>query len=225
MTDQRDDAAERDGDALEQLRMIADRLELDETPRLEAPPAGLWERIAAEVDDDVAAPTSPRPLPGDAIAPGPQATVVPLDEARQRRARRGPLPWMLGVAAAVLAVVIGVIALADRSDEPTQLASASLERLGPTGSGEAELVDRDGHLALRVSTADLDPGDGFLEVWIIDEGVTRLVSLGPVRPDGLYDLPPGLDPHDFPVVDISVEPLDGNPTHSGDSVLRGQLVF
>jgi hypothetical protein len=51
------------------------------------------------------------------------------------------------------------------------------------------------------------------------------VSLGPLRPDGSYDLPPGLDPEQFPIVDVSVEPLDGDPAHSGDSRLRGQLRF
>jgi hypothetical protein len=83
--------------------------------------------------------------------------------------------------------------------------------------------DDDGRLELRVDTTDLDPGDGFLELWMIDTTVTRLVSLGPLRPDGVYDLPPGLDPAAFPVVDVSIEPLDGNPAHSGDSVLRGRL--
>jgi len=28
---------------------------------------------------------------------------------------------------------------------------------------------------------------------------------------------------DYPLVDISIEPYDGNPTHSGDSIVRGQL--
>ena len=128
---------------------------------------------------------------------------------------------MLGAAAAV--VVVGLVVATDTSD--TSLASAPLDRLGPAGTGEAELVDDDGTLSLRVDTEGLDAGDGFLEVWVIDPDVTRLVSLGPLRPDGTYDLPPGLDPEDFPVVDVSVEPLDGDPTHSGDSVLRGQLEF
>ena len=52
---------------------------------------------------------------------------------------------------------------------------------------------------------------------------TTLVSLGPLRPDGIYDIPPGVDPSRFPIVDVSVEPVDGDPTHSGDSVLRGEL--
>ena len=101
--------------------------------------------------------------------------------------------------------------------------SCTLDVLGDAGSGRAELVNADGVKQIRLETADLDAGDGFLEVWVIDPSVTKLVSLGPLRPDGIYDLPEGLDPAQFPIVDISVEPVDGDPTHSGNSVLRGQL--
>ena len=84
-------------------------------------------------------------------------------------------------------------------------------------------MERDGSLQLRLSTNDLDAGDGF-EV-VINPDVTQLVSLGPLRADGVYDLPQGLDPAAFPIVDVSVEPIDGDPTHSGASVLRGELTF
>ena len=78
---------------------------------------------------------------------------------------------------------------------------------------------------MRVETEGLDPADGYLELWLLDSSATRLVSLGPLRDDGLYDVPTGVDPGEFPVVDVSVEPVDGDPTHSGQSVLRGQLVL
>lgn len=50
-----------------------------------------------------------------------------------------------------------------------------------------------------------------------------MVSLGPSRPDGRYAVPSGVDAGRFPVVDVSLEPPDGDPTHSGTSVLRGTL--
>jgi anti-sigma-K factor RskA len=124
---------------------------------------------------------------------------------------------------AVIAAGAVVLSGDDDTAEPVVVASATLDPLSGAGSGTAELLDTDGHLQLRVETADLDAGDGFLEVWVIDTAVERLVSLGPARADGLYDLPPGLDPQAFPIVDVSVEPIDGDPTHSGDSLLRGQL--
>ena len=82
-----------------------------------------------------------------------------------------------------------------------------------------------------------DPTRGVLPAWLI--GIARnkvlealrrrqvhisgVVSLGTARPDGTYDFPPGLSLADCPVVDVSTEPFDGNPTHSGDSLLRGVL--
>jgi anti-sigma-K factor RskA len=188
-------------DELDELRALSDRVRLEEVA-WEQPPPGLWERVAEE-----------------AAAP---PAVVPLARARSRR--RPPL-WAVGGAAAAVLAVLGVVLAVDRGDDAEVVASTSLERLGPEGSGAAELVAEDGDLVLNVETAGLDPDDGFLEVWVIDPEVTKLVSLGPVRPDGTYDLPPGLDPEEFPVVDVSVEPLDGDPAHSGDSVLRGRLTL
>ncbi|HEX5366505.1 MAG TPA: anti-sigma factor [Acidimicrobiales bacterium] len=60
-------------------------------------------------------------------------------------------------------------------------------------------------------------------MWLIDEDVRGMVSLGPSRPDGRYAVPSGVDAGRFPVVDVSLEPPDGDPTHSGTSVLRGTL--
>ena len=36
-------------------------------------------------------------------------------------------------------------------------------------------------------------------------------------------LPAQVDVGEFPVVDVSIEPADGDPAHSGDSVVRGTL--
>jgi hypothetical protein len=217
-----DDVAVPDADELAELRALADRVQMEPTT-WEQPPPGLWQAIAGETGV-ASAPIEVAPVEAPAPAEAPVEASAPVDLAAQRARRRPVLPWILGAAAAVVVVVGLVVATADTSD-PTSLASAPLDRLGPAGTGEAELVDDDGTLSLRVDTEGLDAGDGFLEVWVIDPDVTRLVSLGPLRPDGTYDLPPGLDPEDFPVVDVSVEPLDGDPTHSGDSVLRGQLEF
>ncbi len=109
--------------------------------------------------------------------------------------------------------------------DSTLVSAVEIVRFGYSADGLAELVERDGSLELRLSTSGLDAGDGFLEVWVINTEVTQLVSLGPLRTDGIYELPPGLDPSSFPIVDVSVEPIDGVPAHSGVSVLRGQLAF
>jgi hypothetical protein len=242
-----------DDDELAQLRALAGRVR-PEAVAWETPPADLWDRIAAgaeridaetldpptALDDRYPAPEGGTATPGDGgvAEPAPADTepdaadVRPLDAARRARAggaRRGPArPWLLAVAAAIV-LAVGAGALVVRlagDDEPTVVAASSLERLaGDSGEGSAELLDDDGTLQLQVDTAGLDAGDGFLEVWVIDPDVTKLISLGPLRADGRYDLPPGFDAEAFPIVDVSVEPIDGNPAHSGDSRLRGTLQF
>ena len=132
---------------------------------------------------------------------------------------------MVGAAAALLIAVAAGAVMTRSTDEGTVLATTELERLGDTGQGSAKIVDRNGSLQLRLDATDVEPTDGFTEVWLINAGVTELISLGPIRSDGTYDLPAGLDPVAFPIVDVSFEPLDGNPQHSGDSVLRGQFTF
>jgi hypothetical protein len=54
--------------------------------------------------------------------------------------------------------------------------------------------------------------------------VTGLVPLGVVHQgSNLVPLPAGIDLTVYPVVDVSIEPLDGDPAHSGVSVARGSL--
>jgi anti-sigma-K factor RskA len=189
-----------DDDDLAELREVMARTDPRDV-EWEEPPPGLWDRIAAATTElDRAAATSAPPV----------------------RSRRR---WLIaaGLAAAAAIVVVAVGLLRD-GDDPSRVVSAvDLAPLGETGSGRAELVDRDGALQLRLETSDVDAGDGYLELWLIDPTVSRLVSLGPLRADGVYDVPASVDPAEFPIVDVSVEPADGDPTHSGDSVLRGQL--
>ena len=227
MSDQFDDRGEQD---LAALRAIGASIP-GEPVVWDVPPSGLWDRIATAttpatssgpmVTPTVAPPAgNQRPQTAVTSAP-PNSMVSPL-----RRPARSFRRWIVpvtAVAAAVVAVAVAVGVVTNRSDDPDVLASTPLDPLGERGSGRAELVDDDGTLQLRLETAALDADDGFLEVWLIDPTVTRLVSLGPLRPDGVYDLPSGVDPAAFPIVDISIEPVDGDPTHSGNSVLRGQL--
>ncbi|WP_424346698.1 anti-sigma factor domain-containing protein [Kocuria sp. CH-021] len=156
------------------------------------------------------------------------ATVVDLD-ARRSRPRRG-VPYPLAAAAAAAALFVGGISVwgAQRvglEPDPTVLATAELEPLaGYTARGSAEVDERpDGTRQLVVRT---DPADvnGFKEVWLLAPDAQRMVSLGVMAGDeAVFVLPENLDVGEFPVVDVSNEPIDGDPTHSGDSIVRGVL--
>ncbi|MBO9556346.1 anti-sigma factor [Cellulomonas sp.] len=164
--------------------------------------------------------TPPARRAGSSDSPG--AEVVPL--APRRRGRWG---WVAAGAAAGLLVGAAVTwGLVDRTPATDVVATATLDPLpGWDAIGSAEVEEhRDGS---RVLVVDLD-GDvdsqGFREVWLLRPDVSGLVSLGTLEgSSGRFDLPAGLDLHEFSVVDVSEEQFDGNPAHSGDSIVRGPL--
>ena len=208
------DSSRTDADLEAMLRDLdAEDLELIE------PPDEVWDGIesAVRATDDT------------------DATLVHL-ESRRWTVRR----TVLGIAAALVLVAAGVAAYTLTRDDPAVVvATASLaydaenfDALGAQARAGADLTSDDGAHSIVIVDAALpapEPG-ADLEVWLIkpdDEGnVADLVSLGlvdPANPASL-EVPAGYDPGDYFVVDISVEPRDGDPTHSGRSILRGPLL-
>jgi hypothetical protein len=62
------------------------------------------------------------------------------------------------------------------------------------------------------------------EVWMMRSDLGGLVSVGYLDGDqGRFTVPDGVDTAEFPVVDVSAEADDGDPAHSGDSIVRGTL--
>lgn len=181
----------------------------------------IWANVRAEVD-----------TPSGAAVPAPRRSREP--PARQRRSRpasRVP-SWMASAVAAAIVLVVGVglgLALGgdDGPDRPVAIASVALAPL-PGADAEpvvAMLREGSGTRTVEVDLSGLPEPDGFHEVWLLAPDVSALVSLGPARPDGVYVIPDGIDLVDLPVVDVSVEPDDGDPTHSGQSVLRGEVTL
>jgi anti-sigma-K factor RskA len=199
---------------LAELRRLAERVRPAEVT-WEEPPADLWGRISAAVSEEA---TGFAATPPEQPEPGADSSVVSIAMASRRRRA-----WLAAALAAAAALVVVVAVAVLRNGDPSVLAATELDLLGKSGSGRAELIEHDGQVQLRVETADLDAGDGYLELWLIDPTVSRLISLGPLRADGTYDVPAGVTPAEFPIVDISAEALDGDPTHSGQSLLRGEL--
>ena len=68
----------------------------------------------------------------------------------------------------------------------------------------------------------MPPSQGsFYEVWLLNQVSGRMVSVGVLPDDGKakFSLPAELLTA-YDTVDVSLEPDDGVPAHSGDSVLR-----
>jgi len=175
-----------------------------------APPPTIWEGVARAMREDrepVAAPAS-------------------LADHRQRRglSRRTLVTAGAAAAAVAAALVVAVPALRPGSDEVvTQVA------LSPVGSAttpaDAVMVAGGSGARMTVDASNLPrPVDGYYEVWLMGEN-NELVSLGVLdeRKQGSFRVPDGVDPSRYPYVDVSLEPLDGNPAHSGDSLVRGRV--
>jgi len=108
------------------------------------------------------------------------------------------------------------------------VATAQLEPLPDhSGTGAAEVVGTASSRVLELDVSGLTRGDGFYEVWLLGPDATTLVSVGLLDTSqgtrATFPLPADLDVADFPIVDISLEPVDGDPAHSGDSIVRGTL--
>jgi Anti-sigma-K factor rskA len=219
----------------------------DDLPQ--AAPAHVWEGIRAElglpetlVPSLAAAPVTAAVQPGEPATGTPEPvggepTGAPgtdeLAAARHRRLRRLPTAPLLAAAAAVGAVAggLGVWALTDGSTDqpaPEVVATTPLEPL-PTwdveGTASVEVAaDGSRLLVVEVPGAGVGEADGYHEVWLLDPDVTQLVSLGVLEGDsGTFAIPAALELDELPVVDVSLEPYDGDPAHSGDSVVRGTL--
>jgi hypothetical protein len=190
-----------------------------------APAPSVWDRIRAELDEE--APGRDHASAGPSPTSTPGATPPPSRVGSSRRA------WPLLAAAAVGALLTwaGAALLGDDgtgSGTGELVASGTLQPLPEAGTGsqgEAEVVTVDGHQRLRVELDTVPDADGgYLEVWLLRPDVSGMVTLGVLTDEvGEFDLPAGVDLGDYPVVDISRERVDGDPTHGGDSLVRGQL--
>jgi hypothetical protein len=179
------------------------------------PPPGVWTSIAAATGVSA----TPRTEPAE--TPAHSAEVIPL---RPRR----PRPWLIAVAAAVAGAAIGAgaVAVLQGDDDGSAVAAAELDPLQDAdASGSARVVERaDGTRVLEVQLEAPALDDAYYEVWLLKPDVSGLVPVGTTQAGtSQFEIPPGLDLGQYPVVDVSVEPLDGDPAHSGDSVVRGVL--
>jgi len=165
--------------------------------------------------------------------PPPLRVAVP-ERARRRRpfaARFVVRPAVAAVAALAL-VALGAVGGAFIAGGGDDGAVAGREvALAPVGDGprgaHADARLRSATMDLTVSGLPRVARGGFYEVWMLRDAA-HLVALGSFRvgADGRahVDLPVTASARRFPVLDISREPADGDPAHSGHSVLRSRPI-
>lgn len=176
--------------------------------QLDDPDPQVWRRIAAELGLRDVEP----------------AGVVVLEPRRRR------WPVALVASAAALALLAGGAAIVWRVLTPAPssvLASAVLDPLpGWQGAAGTAVVEQGptGERIVRIEFDAPEDREGYREAWLINDDATRLVSLGIITgADGVFSIPAGVDLSVYSLVDVSEEPYDGDPAHSGDSIVRGEL--
>lgn len=198
------------------------------------PRAMVWKAVADELGlgPDVA-PFVPSPDPAA------RAQAASLSEQRHRhRLGRGSRTAWWAAAAAVAGIAVGALGAAwavQQQASGTLVAQSALqtvpadaggwELVSDRMSGTARIVDTDGQDYAAVDARGLPAVDGYYEVWLIRSDLSGMISLGALTAgsQGRFVIPPGTDLSQFTIIDVSVEPLNGDPTHSKQSVLRGML--
>ena len=235
---------EEPGAEADDLGDEVDEVESEETPaemEAETEPAAAEAEAEAEAEADTEREAEAEPEPEPDREPEPVAAPTPAARPSTSR-RRSWLPIVLPILL-VLAVVALIIAVGSGDDGDEQAAQPAAEpqrtqpstpdtpaeseepkptRLTALGSGDATgtaTVDDD---RLTMTLRGLpDANGGTYTVWLYNS-VIDAEQIGTVK-NGKVDakLPKGADKYEF--LDVSVEPKDGNPNHSGQSVLRVSL--
>jgi anti-sigma-K factor RskA len=216
----------------------------------EPPPPAVWQRIAAQTGaGDVptplavmpsapAVPAPPAAGPGSPrreAGPGAAGPAGPAPTHLRPRRSAPPRRWaaITGIAAAAALVVGGVagVALADRDDEPADLAELAAAALEQPGASVATLAATDdGRDAARVVT---DGSTGYIvlddlpalpagqayQLWRLADG-TDPVSLGVIG-DGREEVATVGVPSGTSMLALSVEPADGSVAPSSEVVASG----
>lgn len=210
-------AQERD-ELLRTIRVVSFASE----PGTERPGAGVWNAVVAEIHADA---LDDGDHPADRMP-----SRAPVTELRRRRPPAAVL--LLAAACLVVGAVVGRV-LAPSTEEPgpsastpvaVQLATTELDTVrGGEAVGTATVSRTGPQTAITLSLPPVDPRDGYLEVWLLDRELDKMVSVGVVGDSQTptFSIPSRLLAEGYVVLDVSREDFDGGPEHSGDSVVRG----
>ena len=202
----------------------------DDDLEFAAPPADLWNDIEAAVFAD-----SPSDTVGEESGESPTNNVVDITSRFRRETA------FFAAAAAAVVVVIGALVVAASGNDSPSFEVVGDARLdwqegfvdeGAELTVDATILGTGSAQAVQLSAAALPPRAGEdLELWVIGidaAGELTISTLGIIESDadGTYEVPDDFDSSAFDtvLVDISYEPRDGDETHSGASIVRGEII-
>ena len=203
--------------------VIAARGDVNGAP-LDSPDPQVWAFIHQELGLQPSLSTDPL------ASPSPAQDATPVTELSQQRAKRRTFTPTFLAAAVTAGILTGAGALwavqqLGADPTPQVIAQSQLDPLdGFTAEGSATVLTADDGVRTLQITVSEEQTNGYQEVWLIAPDLEQMYSLGVIG-TGTSSLviPDSVDLAAFPIVDVSDEPLDGDPLHSGVSVLRGTL--
>ena len=161
-------------------------------------------------------------FPGAADLPTPSAPAPPGSVLRDRQ-RRGR--WLLGAAAVVAALVLGIGGLTLGRDRDARRGDQTVTLAAPAGgvSAQATMRGAGDDQVMTMTARDLPrpPAGAWYEVWLVGDA-GQVFPVGVLAPDGegIWSLPADVAAR-YRAIDVTLERADGDPSRSGRSVLRG----
>lgn len=192
-------------------------------PHWSEPSAGTWDNVISELGLGTEAP----PIPHD------PSTDQNRTHDHGNRTVFGRRALLAGVGGLVVGASVGAgvtRAITPKPQSPAvPVKSAVLTPLDredeKLGIAELRPLDVGYSLAVDVPAGAEHPG-GYIEVWLINVDLTRMVSVGvfAAGSSAQFYVTDALIDEGYLVVDLSNEEFDEEPRHSGDTIMRGELL-
>jgi anti-sigma factor RsiW len=132
--------------------------------------------------------------------------------------RRGR--WLLGAAAVLVALLLGVGGYTAGRDRGQTVALAAATG-GATAEARMRGAGDDQVMTMTARGLPRPPAGAYYEVWLVDDaGKEFPVGVLAANGEGIWSLPAEVAAR-YRVIDVTLEPADGDPSRSGESVLRG----
>ena len=165
----------------------------------------------------------PHPLPASALRDVPRLPYpLPVSVLRDRPRRSR---WLLGAAAVLVALLLGVGGFTVGRDRDTgrgqRVALGAPAAGGATAEARMRGAGDDQIMSITAEGLPRPPAGAYYGVWLVgDAGKDFPVGVLAPNGQGIWSLPADVAAR-YRVIDVTLEPADGNPSRSGRTVLRG----
>jgi anti-sigma-K factor RskA len=154
-------------------------------------------------------------------ATDPDRADLPAPSLRDRRQRSR---WLLGAAAVLVALLLGVGAFTigrDRDAARGQTVALGAPAGGATAEARMRGAGDDQIMTMTAQGLPRPPAGAYYGVWLVgDAGQDFPVGVLAPNGQGIWSLPADVAAR-YRAIDVTLEPADGNPSRSERTVLRG----